>query len=193
MPEAADELFGPVYCPKGNLVYVDLARHANRRLAETMSRDQDNHFKELPQGEQCFAGVKFRIGDSVIRLGSTRLSEAPAKIEGIAVHGRVVKLYLLHGSQWGDPRFGVKDGTVIGKYLVRYADGCNATIPIVSGEERPRLVEPQSRTRHAGAGGLGGAEWGSPRAGASPSRLPRRLGESPSREDRRRHSIISRP
>jgi dipeptidyl aminopeptidase/acylaminoacyl peptidase len=135
VPEAAAELVGPRHRPQGKLVCLDLRQHANRKLAEKLSPTADNDLKELPQGEQTFAGVKFRIADSAIQLASTRLSDAPRTVEGIPVQGRMNRLYILHSSQWGDAQFDVRDGTTIGRYEVCYADGGRATIPVVSGED----------------------------------------------------------
>ena len=135
VPEAAAELVGPLHRPQGRLVCLDLKRHANRKLAATTGELAGNDLGELPQGEQTWAGVRLRIADSAIQLGSTRLPEAPARAEGIPVQRRVVMLYILHATQWGDPRFGVSDGTLIGQYRVHYADGSDATIPIVCGED----------------------------------------------------------
>ena len=90
---------------------------------------------ELGSGEQTLAGVRFRIGDSTIQLGSKRLSKEPSQVEAIPVQRRVATLYLLHAAQWGDARFGVADGTNIGHYQIHYADGSQATIPIVCGED----------------------------------------------------------
>ncbi len=90
---------------------------------------------ELGSGEQTLAGVRFRIGGATIQLGSTRLSKEPSQVKAIPVQRRVATLYLLHAAQWGDAQFGVADGTNIGHYQIHYADGSQATIPIVCGED----------------------------------------------------------
>jgi len=135
VPEAAAELFGPVHRPQGKRVFVELAGHANRKLAESTGTIEDNHLQELPQGEHAFAGVEFRIGESVIQLASTRLPDAPQRVEGIPIHRRVITLSILHASQWCGPQFEVPRGKNIGTYQVRYADGSDATVPIVCGED----------------------------------------------------------
>ena len=88
---------------------------------------------ELPQGDQVLAGVKFRIGEGLIHLASKQLPDRPERVEEIPVNTRFSKLYVLHGMGFG-PRFGVKDGTNIGHYVVRYEDETTDMIPIIYGE-----------------------------------------------------------
>lgn len=135
VPEAAEELVGPLYQPKGRLVYLDLASHANEDLSKSKGTVAGNDLMELGSGEQTLAGVRFHIGGSTIQLGSKRLPEGPSQVQSIPVRRRVATLYLLHAAQYGDARFGVADGTLIGHYQIRYADGNEATIPIVCGED----------------------------------------------------------
>ena len=141
IPEAAAELIGPLHHPKGRLVYLDLAPYTNELLSKPKGTTAGNDLLELGSGEQTLAGVRFRIGDSTIQLGSKRLSKEPSQVESIPVQRRVATLYLLHAAQWGDARLGVADGTNIGHYQIHYADGSQATIPIVCGEDMHRLVE----------------------------------------------------
>ena len=56
-------------------------------------------------------------------------------MEGIAVPRRVTTLYILHAAQWCHARIGVPEGTTVAKYLVHYADGSEACIPVVCGED----------------------------------------------------------
>jgi hypothetical protein len=135
IPEAAAELIGPLHQPKGRLVYLDLAPYINEALSKPKGPTTGNDLLELNSGEHTLAGVRFRIGDSTIQLGSKRLPKEPSQIEVIPVQRRVATLYLLHAAQWSDARFGVADGTNIGHYQIHYADGSQATIPIVSGED----------------------------------------------------------
>ena len=135
IPEAAAELIGPLHQPKGRLVYLDLAPYTNEVLSKSKGTTAGNDLLELGSGEQTLAGVRFRIGGSTIQLGSKRLSKEPSQVEAIPVQRRVATLYLLHAAQWGDAQFGVADGTNIGHYQIHYADGSQATIPIVCGED----------------------------------------------------------
>jgi len=122
--------------PKGRLVPLDLKGKSNQPIND-LSEGGDfegNGFAELPRGEQVLGGVRFRIGDTIIRLASTNLTTAPKQVEGIPVDRKVAKLYLLHSNQWGSPD-NVPDGTNIGQYTVRYEDGSSASIPIVYGQD----------------------------------------------------------
>ena len=135
IPEAAAELIGPLHQPKGRLVCLDLAPYANEALSEPKGMTAGNDLLELGSGEQTLAGVRFCIAGSTIQLGSKRLTKEPSQVEAIAVQRRVATLYLLHAAQWGDARFDVADGTNIGHYQIHYADGSQATIPVVCGED----------------------------------------------------------
>src|SRR5262249_1709507 len=84
----------------------------------------------LPGGEKKFAGVKFKIGDGVLQLGSTLVEGKPEKIEGIAVGQTFAKLHILHATGYQ-----VDDDTNIGSYIVHYADKTKATIDIVYGKD----------------------------------------------------------
>jgi serine/threonine protein kinase/WD40 repeat protein/thiol-disulfide isomerase/thioredoxin len=129
-----DQLLGPPYAPQGKLSHVDLQPKANKKLGDTtwMNTSAD-WLGELPQGEQTFGGVKFRIGQGSIHLGSTdpQLLDKPRQVEGIQVKVNLTSLYILHSTRCGF----VPDRTLIGKYQVKYHDGTQETIPIVYGED----------------------------------------------------------
>ncbi len=125
-----------VEVPQGSLSYIDLESKANRRLDESTSESKpENHLGEVPQGEQMFGGVKFRIGESLIQLGSEKVPHKPEQVEGIEINRNLTSLYILHGTQDGGTAAGVPDHTLIGKYEVNYSDATKETIPIVYGED----------------------------------------------------------
>jgi peroxiredoxin len=126
------QLLGPPYVPKGKLTYIDLQPKANQKLAEPFdATGRPNNLAELPQGEQTFGGVKFKVADHLIHLGNTEQPNWPRTVEGIRVNQLVARLYVFHGAGWGFP----PDGTMIGQYKVHYEDETEATIPIVLGED----------------------------------------------------------
>ena len=151
IPEAAAELVDPLHHPKGRLVYLDLTPYTNEALSKSKGMVAGNDLLELSSGEQTLAGVRFRISDSTIQLGSKLLPGEPSQIEAIPVERRVATLYLLHATQWGNAQFDVADllhatqggnaqfdvadGTNIGHYQINYVDGSQATIPIIYGED----------------------------------------------------------
>ena len=67
------------------------------------------------------AGVKFKIGEGLIQLGSQVLNDMPDKAEGIAVGRKVAKLHILHATGYGGgqnkegSKLFVADDTLIGK------------------------------------------------------------------------------
>ena len=136
MDKLLDNLLGPPYPSQGDLSFVDLQPKGNRKLAVSEPDSPGNNLKELRQGEQTLAGVKFRIGESLLQLGSRRRANYPEKIEEIEVNNKAAaKVYFLHATEFGSQNFGVPDGTKIGEYVVRYDDGSRQAIPIVCGED----------------------------------------------------------
>ena len=184
IPEAAAELIGPLHQPKGRLVYLDLAPYTNELLSKPKGTTAGNDLLELGTGEQTLAGVRFRIDDSTIQLGSKRLSKEPSQVEAIPVQRRVATLYLLHAAQWGDTRLGVAEGTNIGHYQIHYTDGSQATIPIVCGEDvRDWWSYDHEKRRDARTSGMGGAQCGHQGSQDLLASVLERLGESAPRED----------
>jgi len=128
--------------------YVDLQPQANQKLADNFGSGREgNNLAELPKGEQTFEGVKFKIEDGLIQLGSKLLKEQrPDKVEGIKVGKTFAKLHILHATCYGngsmigqegkegDPLF-VPDDTLIAEYKVHYEDGSTEVIPVAYGQD----------------------------------------------------------
>jgi hypothetical protein len=123
-------------------LYIDLQAKANHKLADNFhSGAEGNNLASLPKGEQEFKGVKFKIEDGLIQLGSKLVEDQPDKVEGIKVDAKFTTLNLLHATgygggpnQEGNPGF-VADDTVIGKYVVNYDDKTKEEIEIVYGKD----------------------------------------------------------
>jgi hypothetical protein len=133
----------PSPTPK-SAVFVNLQSKANQKLTDSMHGLRGNDLAELPKGEQTFAGVRFKVEDSYLRLSGTiemgGAPKKPAALEGIPIDKSFTRLHILHGTHYG--AFGkagetlfVKDGTPIGEYRLRYEDGTTKSIPIVYGED----------------------------------------------------------
>ena len=82
---------------------IDLEIKTNQKLDESFHGDggPGNNLQELPQGEQTFGGVEFRVGEGCIQLGGPRLPKMPEKVPGIRVGLAVAKLHVLHATGWG--------------------------------------------------------------------------------------------
>src|SRR5579859_4586770 len=67
--------------------FIDLTPHANTKLADNFHGDAfaGNNLTKLPTGKQTFAGVKFKVGDACIQLGSNQTKDVPVKVEGVKV------------------------------------------------------------------------------------------------------------
>jgi hypothetical protein len=135
---------GPLLCAQADetISTIDFDSLANRKLTDNLgSGADDNSLSEMPMGEQVLEGVKFKIGPGLIQLGSKLMDSFPEKVEGIKINHKFSKLHLLHATcfgggpnQEGDPGH-VKDGTLIGQYLVHFEDGSSEGIPIIYGED----------------------------------------------------------
>ena len=122
--------------------YIDIEPLASRKLLDNLCSGTDgNSLSALPAGEQILGGVKFKVGPGLIQLGSKLFETFPEKVEGIAVNRKFTKLHVLHATcNGGGPNEEggegyVKDGTLIGQYILRYEDGSEEGIPIVYGED----------------------------------------------------------
>jgi hypothetical protein len=110
--------------------FLDLQPQANQKLKEKFAATEGNTLQDLPQGEQTFEGVKFKIGPSAIWLAGTNIPDLPEKVNGIQVKKAFGKLHILHSTGWTS-----LDGTLIGEYVVHYEDRSTETIPVVYGED----------------------------------------------------------
>ena len=84
----------------------------------------------LPEGLTTLDGVTFDAR-GVVQAGGTELAASPGfseAIRGMRVGRRAAALHFLHGAAWDTP-----EGTVIGRYLVHYADGETVEVPLVFG------------------------------------------------------------
>src|SRR5579883_4975 len=114
------------------VVYVNLKEYANVKLGENLHSDAypNNNLKALPTGKQKLGDVTFEIGAGILQLGSSQVQGKPTKIEGIKVGKPVKMLHFLHGTG-----FGTDEGTVIGKYVIRYDDKTTAEVEVVYGRD----------------------------------------------------------
>jgi hypothetical protein len=115
---------------------IDLTRYYHGSLTETwhVGGLANNTLANLPSGIQTFGGVEFDVRGVVQLSGGGPLQNLsvrfPKVVEGIAVRQTAHRVHFLHAAGWSSPL-----GTVIGHYVVRYADGQTREIPIVYGED----------------------------------------------------------
>ena len=122
--------------PAGSkLVPLDIQMLGNDSVVGSIGSGQfsGNGLAELQKGEQTLGGVRFQIGDKLIRMTDVEDRDGVLKVEGIPVHRRIARFFALHATGQGSPYF--TDGTNIGSYMIRYEDGSEESIPIVYGED----------------------------------------------------------
>src|SRR6516162_9855688 len=112
------------------VLFVNLKDHVNGKLDENLHSNnyENNNLKSLGTGKKKLGDVEFEIGTGFMQLGSSNLPARPAKIEGIKIGRAVKKLHFLHASGYSTP-----DGTVIARYVIRYADKSTAEVEVAYG------------------------------------------------------------
>ena len=123
------------------IIYIDLKSKANHKLKDVFHTGNfnENNLGSLPTGVQKLGGVKFKIGEGLLQLGSKQLPGKPEKIEGISVDRKLAKLHILHATGYGSSPEGnplhVPDDTLIGKFIIHYEDKTTKEIEIVYGRD----------------------------------------------------------
>jgi len=126
---------------EGGRTYLDLQPQGTHKLADdSPSGMAGNNLAAVPTGEREFGGMKFKVGEKYLQLGSPMFKdERPEKVEGIKVGRAFAKLYILHATGYGSSAPGtakhIPDDTVVGEYLVHYEGGETATIEVVYGKD----------------------------------------------------------
>ncbi len=112
---------------RARLTFVDLGRLGNDLLVDGPGQG-DNNLDPLPRGVHKLGDAYYRIGESMVHVQGRHRPELPQSIKGIPVQARGDQLHILHGTQWT-----AEPGTLIGAYVVHYADGSTERIPIAYG------------------------------------------------------------
>lgn len=126
----------PPRSPGARANLIDLAGYYNASLAETWLPTnyvgRGNDLSQLPIGVQKFNGVLFDVR-GLIQLSGSALENLggkfPKQITGIVVDRKATNVHFLQGAAW-DARY----GTVIGNYVVHYANGEKREAKIVFGK-----------------------------------------------------------
>ncbi|MEY4385416.1 MAG: hypothetical protein RLY20_699 [Verrucomicrobiota bacterium] len=138
--------------PQAGLELLDLTTNYNAALAESWWTEiGEANLAALPQGLQTFGGVRFDVR-GVIRLCSQVKEDFgrkfPGRVEGIRVDAKCRQLHFLHGNFWK-----TTNGAEVVRYIVHYADGTTAEVPLVYGRDvglsactnRPDVENPGAR------------------------------------------------
>ncbi len=88
---------------------------------------EEGGLSELPKGVYAYARAAFDVR-GMIQLAGKRPSTAPDAIKGIVINFKGEKLDFLHGANGN-----ADDDTVIGNYVLHYANGLIKIIPLVYG------------------------------------------------------------
>ncbi len=87
----------------------------------------------LPQGLQLLAGTPFDVrGVIVLASESSSPQSAPERVVGIRVARQCQRLHFLQATAGGT---GLAEGTVVGSYVVHFADGQKREIPLRYGDD----------------------------------------------------------
>jgi WD40 repeat protein/serine/threonine protein kinase len=109
---------------------VDLSAFYNAGFKGNWYRDrEDNDLSELPTGSEEFDGTSFEVR-GLVQIGN-ETNGFPDSVIGLPVKGKVHRIHFLHSAIRGSDR----TGTVVGKYVIHYADGTIDDRPLVLGND----------------------------------------------------------
>jgi len=116
---------------------IDLKPYINAALTDSPASpagNNDNNLADLPSGVNVYGGVPFDV-EGFVQLSGQNLVSAfhrnfPAKVDGIAIHKRCAKIYLLHAGHWVNAGYGT-----VARLVLHYEDGSQKQIDIVAGRD----------------------------------------------------------
>jgi hypothetical protein len=142
------------------VTYIDLTPYANRRFEDETGEDKiggwtdqgANDMRFIPKGYQFFRNVPFYISDKLavignapepgcIVLGGKNSPGLMMETKPMPVNAPAGYLYFLQASAWSDNNIHCAD------YIVKYADGSTAAIPMRTGIEVGEWWEPKDMTQ----------------------------------------------
>jgi len=109
---------------------INLSDHYNARLDERWF-GQRWTLSRIEQGVQSFGEVKFDVR-GVVQLSAAdgEPGAFPAEARAIEIHQSLGQMHFLHGCINR-----IEPGSVVGRYIVHYADGGRVEIPVAYGQE----------------------------------------------------------
>jgi WD40 repeat protein len=108
---------------------VDLSEHYTRSLKE----GRNSSLANFPSGLQTFDGIPFDVR-GVVRLAAGSLTATksnPERVDGVKVGRKCKRVHFLHAVSGAN----TKQETVVGRYVVHYANEQTCDIPIVYGKD----------------------------------------------------------
>ncbi|MBI3417970.1 MAG: DUF1513 domain-containing protein [Verrucomicrobia bacterium] len=137
----------PAREPQADSWQLDLAPFYNAPLTENWHIESapGNDLRPLPRGVHEFANVRFDVRGLVQLAIRDAPGRYPTNVAGIRVNQRCQRLHFLHSTGWFAP-----EGTLVGEYIIHFADGERVTMPIIYGDDvldwwmldAPRRREP---------------------------------------------------
>jgi RNA polymerase sigma factor (sigma-70 family) len=147
-----------------NETTIDLSRVINAKLTEPLGEDvfnKKNTLAELPEGVHVFGGVPFKVS-GLVQLSAAAsyqlIRQLPDDSGDIAIGRKFKRLHILNGAvevQGMAARYSMAhysaprrrgpqpvDSTPIAKLVLHYADGTQAELPIVPGQQLMTFVGP---------------------------------------------------
>jgi WD40 repeat protein/tRNA A-37 threonylcarbamoyl transferase component Bud32 len=125
---------------------IDLSRHYNAGFLRNWHHlgpgEAANNLAGLPTGVQTFTGTSFDVR-GLIQLGAQIGIEFPREVRGIVLAQRCRRLHFLHSAVHAVQ---VPDGAELGRYVIHYAGGGQALVPIVVGANVADWWEPPGGT-----------------------------------------------
>jgi RNA polymerase sigma factor (sigma-70 family) len=112
---------------RGRLTFVALDPRGTDDLIEGPG-GAGNDLSRLPRGIHKLGETYFRIGEEMIHVRGQMRQDLPQAVKGITVRARGRVLHFLHATQYAS-----EEAPLIGTYVVHYADGSSASIPLVYG------------------------------------------------------------
>jgi WD40 repeat protein len=122
--------------PEAPMMCIDLSPYFNGTLdSESLYHaiPRGEFLRDLPRGLQCLPGsghIKFDLRGVVQLNNNDEVPGVPRAVEGIRIGQKCRRLHFLQATHHRE-----KHGTLIGNYVLRYADGQKEEIPIIYGKD----------------------------------------------------------
>lgn len=117
---------------------INLKPWLNATLTDSLGGPDDassNNLAGLPQGVHIFCGIPFDVEGRLQLMGRKLLDTStslPMRVRHVIIAAKCARIHLLHGA---DGITEDMDGRNIASLVIHYADGSQARIPIVAGEQ----------------------------------------------------------